>query len=253
MSNILTIAKHLSVNSSAAAKIFAGQYYLLRKKENRIYTDEELLRLPVIAATHPHYKEWQLRKKSCKRLLKYLNSKKAPLQILEVGCGNGWLSAQLASLPNVTVTGIDINTEELKQAQRVFGGFANLGFTEGELGKNILNDMHYDVIIFAASIQYFPSVKKIVQTALSHLTLMGEVHIMDSVFYKKNELLPASQRSRDYFSKLSFPQMTDYYFHHSTDTLQHFEYRTLYNPQSFFNRIRPGHTPFHHFIITGKK
>lgn len=253
MSNTLTIAKHLSVNSSAAAKIFAGQYYLLRKKENRIYTDEELQQLPNISRTHPHYKEWLVRKRSCKRLLRYLGNKQTPLNILEVGCGNGWLCAQLATLPNATVTGIDINTEELKQAQRVFAGSTNTSFITGELGKNILHDKRYDVIVFAASIQYFPSVKKILQTALSHLTLMGEVHIMDSVFYKKNELVTASQRSRDYFTKLSFPQMTDYYFHHSIDTLQHFECRVLYNPQSFFNRILPGRNPFHHFIITGKK
>jgi ubiquinone/menaquinone biosynthesis C-methylase UbiE len=253
LTKTLTIEKHLSVNAATAGKIFAEQYFLLRKKEHRIYTDDELLSLPKISKTHTHYKEWRIREASCKRLLHYLKNKQAPLNILEVGCGNGWLSAQMATINNSTVTGIDINTEELKQAQRVFAATGNLSFSKGELNNTVLKDKLFDIIVFAASVQYFPSVKKIINTALSRLTLQGEIHIMDSVFYKKEEVVPASLRTKEYFTALRFPQMTDYYFHHNIDTLQQFHYKVLHNPSSLVNRILPGNNPFYHIVITGKK
>lgn len=249
----LTIEKHLSVNASTADKVFAEQYFLLRQKEHRIYTDDELLLLPKISKTHPHYKEWRTRAASCKRLLNYLQNKQTPLNILEVGCGNGWLSAQMATIKNTTVTGIDINTEELKQAQRVFAGLGNLTFIKGELNNTVQKDKLFDAIVFAASVQYFPSVKKIIHTALSRLTLQGEIHIMDSVFYKKEEVVPASLRSKEYFTALRFPQMTDYYFHHHMDMLQQFQYTVLHNPSSLVNRFLPCNNPFYHIVITGKK
>lgn len=241
------------MNSRAAAGIFAEQYSQLRKKENRFYTDEELLHLPKLSKTHPHYKEWLSRKDSCRRLIRYLSKKQQPLHILEVGCGNGWLSAQLAGIKNAVVTGTDINKEELEQARRVFAGKSNLSFTMGEPGKDILPGQHYDVIVFAASMQYFPSVKKTAAAAVSHLTLMGEVHILDTAFYNRKQVLAAGVRSREYFTGLSFPQMAEYYFHHCIDTMHHFEHRLLYNPGSFFNRLKPVSNPFHHFVITGIK
>ncbi|HET6768518.1 MAG TPA: hypothetical protein VFH08_14000, partial [Chitinophagaceae bacterium] len=68
----------------------------LRKKEQRLYTDGEVRNLPQVPVTHLHFKEWLVRKRSCDRLIKYLDKKNKRLHILEIGCGNGWLSAQLA-------------------------------------------------------------------------------------------------------------------------------------------------------------
>ena len=67
-------------------------YLASRKKENRIYSDEQVVQLPFIEPTHIHYHEWQVRKRSALRLIHYLEKKNKPLSILEIGCGNGWLS-----------------------------------------------------------------------------------------------------------------------------------------------------------------
>src|ERR1700739_235600 len=99
--------------------VFAENYIRLRKKEERIYTDAEVSKLPDISASHIHYKEWLIRKQSCNKLFKYLKKKSKKQNILEIGCGNGWLSAKLASVTSGDVTGIDINTEEIEQASRV--------------------------------------------------------------------------------------------------------------------------------------
>jgi len=248
--NIFTIAKHFPQNDEAALSAFARQYLLLRKKENRIYTDNELLLLPETAPAHQYYKEWQVRKNSCRRLLNWLSKKNTPLQILEVGCGNGWLSAQLATLKNAEVTGIDINTAELQQAQRVFAGHTNLHFINATINSAQLNGKVFDIIVFAASVQYFPSVKKTVKAALQHLTLQGEIHITDSPFYKQKEIAQARQRTKEYFESVSFPKMARYYFHHSIDTLQPFDHKLLYNPGALVNRLRKNRSPFHHIVIT---
>src|SRR6478609_3338202 len=73
-------------------------YIALREKEGRLVSDEELLKLPEVNAFHIHLKEWRIRKKSCDQLLNYVAKKNRPLKILEIGCGNGWLSNRLASV-----------------------------------------------------------------------------------------------------------------------------------------------------------
>ena len=107
---------------------FEKSYIALRQKERRVYSDRELLQLPDIDEAHPHFIEWQARKESASRLMRYLSRHMDLKKILEVGCGNGWLSAQLASLENKVVTGMDINVTELAQAERVFGTRNNLQF-----------------------------------------------------------------------------------------------------------------------------
>src|SRR5688572_28959283 len=154
-------------NSSGGT--FENLYVQLPKKEQRFYTDEEVRKLPQIAATHPHFKEWLLREKTCKRLIKYMNKKGKPLNILEIGCGNGWLSAQLAKNTSGQVVGMDINKEELNQAGRVFGKISNLNFIEGDIRSCQLEHHSFDIILFAASLQYFPSIEEIMHAAFQYL------------------------------------------------------------------------------------
>src|SRR5256885_16517519 len=98
---------------------FEESYIALRRKENRIYSDKEVAQLPDIDIQHQHFKEWMIRKASAKKLINFFKKKKQPLKILEIGCGNGWLSNQLSGIENSDVTGLDINMEELQQAGRV--------------------------------------------------------------------------------------------------------------------------------------
>src|ERR1700761_7726038 len=108
--------------------IFANKYTGLRKKEGRTYSDSEVQRLPSISSLHTFYKEWAIRKRSCKKLLRYIKKKGRIQNILEVGCGNGWLSAQLATHTTADVVGLDLNDIELEQARKLFGTVQNLSF-----------------------------------------------------------------------------------------------------------------------------
>jgi len=217
--------------------MFEDQYIALRKKEGRIYSDEELLGLPAIAANHQHYDEWKIRKNSAERLIRALKGKKKQISILEVGCGNGWLSFQLAQISNSEVTGIDINSLELNQACRVFSKQENLKFIAGDLRSDILKENSFDFIVFAASIQYFSPIDELLKTALGHLKESGEIHIIDSFFYTQNELHKAKNRTVKYYNTIGFPQMSSYYFHHSKESLSGFNYLILNKLQMIYSKI----------------
>jgi ubiquinone/menaquinone biosynthesis C-methylase UbiE len=234
------------------AQLFAEQYYQLRKTENRICSDEELLQLPDLTLTHPLFSEWRIRKNSCDRLFKYLSQRKTALQVLEVGCGNGWLSARLAKIKNITVTGIDVNVKELEQAQRVFGEKANLKFVAGDIKDGILEDKIFDIIVFAASIQYFPSLGEIITTALRQLSLQGEIHIMDSHFYKQPDINKARLSTKIYFETIGFAGMEQFYFHHCIDDLKKFNYHFTYDPAAWINRLAAHKNPFYHVVIKNR-
>ncbi|HWI91441.1 MAG TPA: class I SAM-dependent methyltransferase [Flavisolibacter sp.] len=235
--------KHFSSSSNE----FEQLYFDLRIQEKRMYTDDEVMWLPDVNSDHIHRNEWKIRKTSCQRLTRYLANKKKPLKILEVGCGNGWLSYHLSQIPNSNVVGLDVNFFELQQASRVFAATPNLRFVYSDLNE-VQNDK-FDIIVFAASIQYFRSFSDIIQSALNRLNTAGEVHIIDSHFYYQTEVEDARQRSREYFDSKGFDKMDGFYFHHTLKNLDELNAEILYNPNSLINRILKKRNPFHWVCI----
>ena len=57
---------------SKADDTFELKYIEARKKENRIYSDEEVKLLPYASANNPHKNEWKLRKRSLDRFNNYI-------------------------------------------------------------------------------------------------------------------------------------------------------------------------------------
>lgn len=220
-----------------APTAFEELYLAIRAKEGRLYSHDEVLQLPEINDNHIHKKEWEIRKHSAERLLRYISKKKRFLNILEVGCGNGWLSHQLSNIPQTRVTGIDINTVELQQAKKVFQQKNNLHFIEGDIRDGVLRAERFDVIVFAASVQYFPSLSQVIRSALQRLNAGGETHILDTIFYTNKTCSAAQKRSQQYFTKLGYPAMADYYFHHTLKELDSFTNTVLYNPHALFHRL----------------
>jgi len=230
--------------------VFEDKYASLRKKEGRVYSDTEVLKLPSISSSHAFYKEWAIRKRSCKKLLRYLKKKEAVQNILEIGCGNGWLSAQLATNTKADTVGLDIDNIELEQARKLFSPIQNLSFINADIiNDEIFRDKKFDCIVFAASIQYFESIKKIIETALKHLAPQGEVHILDTNFYQATEVISAQQRTKAYYTSLGFSGLEDYYFHHSVDELTIFQYKILFDPASWRNILSFNKTPFYWIVV----
>ncbi|HEU4471336.1 MAG TPA: class I SAM-dependent methyltransferase [Flavisolibacter sp.] len=240
----------MSLNRDVHISSFEALYLALRQKEQWLYRDEQVRLLPNITPSDPHYKDWQVRRRSSLWLATTLRRKRRPLDILEVGCGNGWLSARLKELPDTLVTGLDINHTEIEQARRVFGNRSGLCFIEGDLDSELLGHAFFDVIVFAASLQYFDSARDVIAKAIQKLKRGGEIHILDTRFYERKELEGARHRSADYFSKMGFEAMESFYFHHTLDELDQFSPRILYDPASLFNRLRWKRHPFHWLCIS---
>src|SRR5687768_10150066 len=95
-------------------------YLCVREKEGRLYPDDVVRHLPFVPEDHPLHGEWQARAASCNRLVGYLARAPRHLNILELGCGNGWLANRIASNVKGRIIGLDGNRAELSQAYRVF-------------------------------------------------------------------------------------------------------------------------------------
>jgi 2-polyprenyl-3-methyl-5-hydroxy-6-metoxy-1,4-benzoquinol methylase len=224
--------------SSALDILFEKKYIITRSLENRLYSDEEVMKLPEVNPVHTHWKEWQSRRRSSRRLLRYLEAQKRPLEILEIGCGNGWLSHLMAEIPDSRVTGLDINFTELQQAARVFNDDPNLSFIHGDLRNPVLADMQFDIILFAAALEYFPSMKKIIHRCIGYLKPGGEIHIIDTRLYRPGEVQTARMRTLAYYTSLGYPEMADFYYHHSIRDLRSFHHVLLFNPNSLIARLK---------------
>jgi len=169
---------------------FEDLYIDVRRREKRVLSDSQVMFLPDIDRAHIYHKEWEIRKRSVQKLISYLEKKNTPLKIMEVGCGNGWLSSKLSAIPNTGVVGLDVNEIEIAQAKRLFKK-DNLEFVWDSFDPTRYIQQKFDIIIFAASIQYFESLKTILRNALSCLSPNGEIHIIDSHFYKPAKVVDA--------------------------------------------------------------
>jgi ubiquinone/menaquinone biosynthesis C-methylase UbiE len=168
---------------------------------------------------------------------RYLARQPKPLRILDLGCGNGWLSSLLSQSGHF-VTGTDVNRLELRQAARVFSSNLNLAFVEAEADLLPFKAQAFDLILLASVIQYFEDLPALLRSLTAYLKPRGEIHIVDSPLYADEELAGAAQRSRDYFSSLGFPEMAEHYFHHLLSVLEEFEYNIPYRPLTLWLRAK---------------
>ena len=218
--------------SKVEERNFEELYNAVRQLEKKVYSDEQLRALPNFDYSH----EWEIRKRSSGRLLSYLLKKNKHLTTLEIGCGNGWLSAKLAAIPNTQVTGLDINHTEIDQANRVFKK-DNLQFINNSFNENLFENEKFDVIIFAASVQYFSSIKSVLTQAIDIINPDGEIHIIDTPFYNHLEVDKAAERCRNYYMDMGIAEMANHYFHHCINNVLAFKHKILFNPENITNRL----------------
>lgn len=227
-------------------------YLRLREKEGRLYPDDIVARLPLVPDGHRFSEEWRARAASASRLVRYLSSRPGPHSILDLGCGNGWLS-NLLSKAGHSVMGMDQNLHELKQATRVFPTNSHLSFSEADIFSPPFIPGYFDMIILASVIQYFQDVTELVSVLSNYLRPQGEIHILDTPLYLDGEMDAAVLRSQRYYASLGFPEMTSHYFHHRASDLQVLHPKILYQPRAWVLRMRHwvGHddSPFPWILI----
>ncbi len=218
---------------------FEKTYSDLREKENRIYPDEIIQKLPSLPEALPQEHEWVVRGITMRNLIKYLSRKNHNGPILELGCGNGWLAHQLAISLHREICAIDINKSELLQGARLFKTSGNLIFVCGNIFRVDFKKRTFDTILLPSSVQYFPNLKQLINRLFEILKPSGEIHIVDSPFYRSaTESKDAKKRSYNYFDSRGLREMTNHYFHHTLLDLKEFNPTVLFNPNSLIPLIK---------------
>jgi len=224
------------VRISEVDEAFEKLYLQVRKKENRIYSDDEIKLLPYASKINPHKNEWALRTKSFLRFKEYLSQKKSKLNILDLGCGNGWLAGQFAKDFDHNYFCVDVNLTELEQAARVFEN-ENIKFIYSDIFATTFPANTFDIVIINSALQYFQNISVLLKELFFISKTYGEIHIIDTPFYDQNELMQAKNRTLKYYTSLGFPEMAGKYFHHTLEDFRYLRYSYLYNPDSFKNKL----------------
>lgn len=214
---------------------FEEEYIQLRAHENRILNVDEIIKLPNYKKKAKHSREWELRQDSFRKFNNYFKSLHAH-SILDLGCGNGWLLNKLYN-PESVFYGVDINQLELDQASEIHKHRKNVYFINDDIHQ-IKFKQEFDLIIINAAIQYFHPLQKLINHLLSILSLTGEIHIIDSPFYKnKLDAKNAKLRSIQYFRQNDALGMAEYYHHHTYSDLAQYNLQILYQPKSWLNKL----------------
>jgi ubiquinone/menaquinone biosynthesis C-methylase UbiE len=216
---------------------FESIYLAVRENEKRVYTDKEVNFLPNTSSSNPYKEEWNMRKRSLQRFTNYIQKYDEKLNLLDVGCGNGWFSANIANRCSINIYALDVNKFELEQAARVFN-FNNIYFICGNIFNNIFEEHLYDIITLNSSIQYFDNFSTLIKRLFYFLTDEGEIHIIDSPIYNQNELAGAKERTARYYISNGFPEMAKHYYHHTFDELKEFNYKILHDPKAVQNKFK---------------
>ncbi len=215
---------------------FEQAYTAVREIEGRLLPDDLVRRLPDMPAGHPLQAEWNQRKPGSERLLHFFQKQKLPLHILDLGCGNGWFTHQLAHETHHQVLGLDVNRLELEQAARLFSS-ENCRFAYADVFAAELPAAAFDLVVCNASVQYFPDLSALVGRLSAITRPAATLHVLDSPFYPQAALAAARERTIAYYREKGAPGMADFYFHHSVEAVESLGGKFLYRPKPLINRV----------------
>jgi SAM-dependent methyltransferase len=171
---------------------FAKEYAAHRETEGRGYTGDALLALPYIRSG-PLAQQWNVRARSFEAFLDRLVRPMAttivrPLQVLDLGAGNGWLSYRLA-LEGHCATALDIRDDPIDGlgASDAFLRRASgrMQIAVAAFEKIPAPDASFDIAVFNASLHYATDLAAVLAEAARVVRPGGQLAILDSPFYPR--------------------------------------------------------------------
>jgi SAM-dependent methyltransferase len=195
---------------------FMREYEAVRASEGRGSTEPAYyLALPHKDLTHRHRWQWKIRSRSYRyierRILPQLERKRTrPLDALDLGAGNGWLSYRLAlrghsavavDLLTNTFDGLGAASHYLAVLPSLFPRF------QGELDRLPFADSQFDLVVFNASFHYSENYARTLCEAIRCLRPDGSLMIVDSPWYSNDEFGQSMVRERrqNFQERFSFP------------------------------------------------
>ncbi|HEY6988832.1 MAG TPA: class I SAM-dependent methyltransferase [Bryobacteraceae bacterium] len=190
---------------------FLNEYRQIRYDEGRGSDDPAYYRaLPYRDLTGRNSAMWEMRAKTYRyferRILAVMERhRKRPLDILDLGAGNGWMSYRLA-LRNHRPVALDIFSDTrdgLLAARHYPPGFSLL---EADFGCLPFEEGSFDVAIFNSSFHYSTDYAATLAEVRRCLRPSGAVVILDSPVYRRREdgERMASERHRQFAARYGF-------------------------------------------------
>ena len=182
------------MSSEPPRRRWARAYVRLRRSEGRGAGGEgELLALPYLAAG-PLAGQWTIRARTFDAFLGRVvfplaRERARPLAVLDLGAGNGWLSARLARLGHRCVA-LDFRVDDAdglaagaafrRHLPRMFGRVSS-SFDALPFG-----DALFDLVVFDASLHLAENLRGVLGEAARATARGGRVAILDSPFYARS-------------------------------------------------------------------
>jgi SAM-dependent methyltransferase len=171
----------------AARRQFLEDYRRIRHAENRGSENAEYY----LALPYHNTAQWKIRATSYKyferRILPAFECQAArPLDILDLGAGNAWMSYRL-TLRGHNPVALDIfdDAKDGLRAARVYP--KRFPVLEAEFDRLPLQDASVDLAVYNSSIHYSSDYRKTLEEAHRVLRPGGRVVIIDSPIYKRRE------------------------------------------------------------------
>ena len=178
---------------------FIEQYRHVREQDGyRAQSPEYYRRLPDVSPDHSQYAEWRIRRETfdalCQRVLPQVG--RAPLTVLDLGAGNGWIAHRLARLGHHTVA-VDLIDDE----EDGLGAWThyNVSFVcvRADFDRLPFAPEQFDLVVFTGSLHYSPNVTATVGEAVRLLAPAGVIVALDSPTFRGDEDGRAMVAERD--------------------------------------------------------
>jgi SAM-dependent methyltransferase len=119
--------------------------------------------------------------------------------VLDVGCGSGWLAALLAEqVPAGRIVGLDVSDEMVRRARRRHDAIENALFVVGEAGEIPWDAQFFNQVLSVESAYYWPDPARALREIFRVLRAGGSAWVLIN-FYRENP------HSHQWAEALSFP------------------------------------------------
>jgi SAM-dependent methyltransferase len=181
----------MSGRFAPALERFRTDYAAHRASEGRALTDRELRTLPYLA-TGPTARQWAVRARTFEAFMRSVVAPMAraagrPLDMLDLGAGNGWLAARLAfdGHRGLAVDIRDDDVDGLGAARTLLDGS---GFERVVANFDALPvaDRAIDIAAFNASLHYSTGLATTLAEAARVVRPGGKIAVLDSPFYRRS-------------------------------------------------------------------
>ncbi len=196
----------------AQARIrFINEYRQIRYSEGRGSDDPEYYRaLPYRDLTNRNPAMWEMRAKTYRyferKILPSMEQRAGrPLDILDVGAGNGWMSYRLA-LRNHRPVALDIFSDPRDGLLAARHYPRHVPLLEADFHSLPVGQSSFDLVIFNSSIHYSTDYIATLSEARRCLRPSGAVVILDSPVYRRREdgERMARERHREFAARYGF-------------------------------------------------